>query len=115
MYSGTVTIGKWDSSLPHDEMYTPIIEAQDSLNKCVIDFGHIKFNCISLSIGGESILVHLERTRCNECGYENSWCAIPEYAMGNKSYFNFVSDLDILPCSNCGKLLRQRCVIWKEF
>ncbi|MEL6578672.1 MAG: hypothetical protein AAFQ14_02880 [Cyanobacteria bacterium J06621_12] len=114
MYSGTVTIGEWDSNIPYDERHMSIIETQDSLDKCVIDFGHIKLNFISLSIGGESVLVHLEKTICSECGYRNHWCAIPEYAIGNKSYSNFVSGLDILPCSNCGELLRQRGVIWKE-
>ena len=115
MYQGKVTIGKWDSNIPYDERCISIIETQNSLDKCVIDFGHIKLNLISLSIDGQSILVHLEKTICSECGYRNNWCAVPQYAISNKSYLNFIYSLDILPCSNCGELLRQRGVIWKEF
>jgi hypothetical protein len=114
MHLGKFTIGEWDSSTRKPTQWKEIIAEQVTLNECVVDAGHIKVNGVSLAISGENVFVHLEKTRCNECGHENKWCAIPEYAVGDNTYSEFMKGLDRIPCAGCNKELQHRGVIWME-
>jgi hypothetical protein len=113
MYPGNLKLGTWDVDIRMPSNIAPVIDAYNELERATLDTGHMKLNCVALNINGQSVLVHLEKTLCDECGHEHDWCAVPEYVLGNEVYRLFVSKLQVLQCEGCGTKLQRRGVIWR--
>ena len=114
MHIAPIVTKQWEPESDYERWVSRVVDENPELTKCEMVAGDLVTRCVFLRIGGQDLIVHLERTICETCGFEEDDCAVPDFGCGDSEYSAFISALPRLNCSGCNQPYERRMVIWQS-
>ena len=113
MHVAPIRTKQWEPESDYEHWVSQVVDEHPELTKCEVVAGELITRCVTLRIGGQDLIVHLERTICEACGFEGGCCAVPDFGCGDAEYRAFVSALPRLSCPSCNQPYGRRMVVWQ--
>ncbi len=113
MHIAQLTMTRWEPESDYETWVLAIADKYPELKQCVMVAGDTVARCVALLIRDQDVIVHLEQTVCDSCGYKADCCAVPDFGVGDSDYGAFMNSLPRLSCPFCKRHYERRIVVWQ--
>ena len=113
MHVAPLRTKQWEPESDYERWVSRIVDLHPELTKCEMAAGESVVRCVTLRLRDRDVIVHLERTVCDACGFEADCCAVPDFGSGDVEYRDFMTSLPRLACPECSLPYERRMVVWQ--